>query len=254
MSLDLHYFSGGPRLAALETLLSAGHRVREVFVNDPERWPKIRPTIARAQELRLPLTVVRRKAELDAIGERLRGAICFSAGFTYLFPQRFLETVEVCLNVHGSLLPRYPGARTLSWAIENGETESGVTVHKVDAGMDTGPILVQRAFRLSPFETTRSLAAKTAAAEPAVIVEALARYEALGAAAFTPQPPCDEPVPPNRVPAHSELDPSRSLLELFNKIRAADPDHYPAHFWLHGQKVCVRMWRPEKPADEADLI
>src|SRR5262249_19969279 len=245
MSLDLVYFSGGPRLRVLEALIAAGHQVMEVIVNDPSRWPKVQPTIDLTKKLGVPVTVGSRKAELPALADRLRGRMWFSDGFEYVFPQSFLDPVGLCLNVHGSLLPKYPGARTLSWAIENGETQSGVTVHKVDGGVDTGPILFQRSFELSPFETTQSLARKTAAIEPQVVVDALAKYEKLGQAAFAAQP-AEHAVPlPNRVPQHSQVDPSRSLLELFNKVRAANPKLYPAYFYLHGEKVCVHMWRPD---------
>lgn len=254
MSLELVYFSGGPRLRVFNAIMEAGHRITEVYVNDPVRWPKIAPTIEHAKSIGMPVTVVKRKNELSDMAESVRGKICFSAGFNYLFPSKFLESVKICLNVHGSLLPKYAGARTLSWAIENGEEESGVTVHKVDAGMDTGPILLQRSFQLSPFETTMSLSRKTADFEPHVVIEALSKYECLGEGAFTPQAAPDAVQLPNRIPSHSELDPSRSLLEVFDSIRAANPKLYPAYFYLFGQKICVNMWRPDKPDDESDLL
>jgi hypothetical protein len=59
---------------------------------------------------------------------------------------------------------------------------------------------------------------------------------------------------PNRVPEHSRLDANLSLDALFNHIRAADPDDYPAYFFVDGEKVCVRLWRPERPPNEEDLI
>jgi methionyl-tRNA formyltransferase len=253
MSLDLVYFSGGPRERVLDAIISAGHHVRHVFVNDPARWPKILPTIALAERLGLPVTVLKRKADVTSALTICRDQLCFSAGFAYLFPTEFLSAVSACLNVHGSLLPKYAGARTLSWAIESGENESGVTVHRVDEGMDTGPILLQRSFRLSQFETTRSLARKTGDLEPSVVVDALALWEREGAAALR----CQDghpPTLPNRVPAHSQIDPNRRLVDLFDAIRAADPDHYPAHFYVDGQKVCIRLWRPDKTTDETDLI
>jgi methionyl-tRNA formyltransferase len=253
MSLDLFYFSGGPREKVLSRILADGHRVRGVFVNDPERWPKVIATIEMARAACLPVTVVTSKSELMAISEIVADGICFSAGFAYLFPKGFLNRVRVCINVHGSLLPKYAGARTLSWCIEDGELESGVTVHLVDEGIDTGPILLQQSFSLSPFETTRSLARKTGDLEPETVSEALRLYESNGAAAFKKQQ-SSLPVRPNRVPEHSMLDPKQSLADLFNKIRAADPEHYPAHFYVGGQKVCVRLWRPEKPSDESDLV
>lgn len=254
MSLELYYFSGGPRERVLRAVLGAGHRVRGVFVNDPVRWPKVTPTIELAREYGLTVEIVSKKIDLRAVGERLSGQLLLSAGFAYLFPAEFLARVGTCLNVHGSLLPKYPGARTLSWAIEDGETASGVTVHLVDQGMDTGPILLQESFPLSPFETTASLARKTRDFEPHVVVRALRRFEEHGAAAFTAQAPHTAAIPPNRVPSHSQVDPSKPLSELYDKIRAANPDHYPAYFYWQGQKVCIRMWRPDKPPGEEDLV
>lgn len=254
MGLDLFYFSGGPRERVLEAVLAAGHRIHHVFTNDPDRWPKVRPTIELAKRTDIPVTVIRKKGDVDAMTDMVAGQICLSAGFAYLFSKEFIARAKICLNVHGSLLPKYAGARTLSWALVDGETQSGVTVHRVDEGMDTGPILLQRAFPLSPFETTRSLGRKTGAFEPGVVVDALALYEFKGDTTFIDQPGLQPPLRPNRIPAHSEIDSRRPLQELFDDIRAADPDHYPAYFYHHGEKVCIRLWRPDKPVEEADLI
>jgi methionyl-tRNA formyltransferase len=254
MGLDLFYFSGGPRERVLRAILDAGHRVKHVFVNDPDRWPKVRSTIEMAEATGLAVTVVKAKSDLAGISEQVAGGICFSAGFSYLFPKAFLDRVKNCINVHGSLLPKYGGARTLSWCLEDGESVSGVTVHFVDEGMDTGPIILQRSFPLSPFETTRSLARKTGDFETEVVVDALKIYELTGCRDLDGSRPQQLAVRPNRTPEHSLLDARRPLIELFNKIRAADPDKYPAHFYVDGQKVCIRVWRPDKPDDEADLV
>jgi methionyl-tRNA formyltransferase len=250
--MELYYFSSGPRERVLQAVATAGHKVREVLVSDPARWPKTTATVALAQARGFPVRVVGRQ-DLMLLADELRGRICLSVGFAYLFPPQFVESVEICLNVHGSLLPRYAGARTLNWIIERGETESGITVHRVDAGVDTGPILLQRSFPLSPFETGRSLYRKTLELEPGVVVEALALYES-GQATFRPQNLAGVNRWPDRVAEHSELDPRLSLLDLYNNIRAADPERYPAYFYVAGQKVCVRLWRPEKSPDEADAI
>jgi methionyl-tRNA formyltransferase len=253
MALRLHYFSGGPRERVLSALLQAGHVVEKVFVNDASRWPKIGPTIELAKGHGIAVEVVERKLDLDRIIPEVADKTCLSVGFNYIFPSRLIASARVVLNVHGSLLPKYAGARTLGWVIENGEMESGVTVHQVDEGIDTGPILLQKAFALSPFETTRSLARKTALFEPSVVLEALLKYESEGLARALPQGRC-ESLWPNRTPEHSRLDPQQPLIALVDKIRAADPDDYPAYFEINGERVCLRMWRRDKSADEADLI
>lgn len=254
MSLDLVYFTGGPRDRVLRAITVAGHRVVHLYANDPSRWPKVIPSLEFATESGIPCTIIPNKRALSDILEGVRGRVCFSAGFNYLFPSAFLSAVRACINVHGSLLPKYKGARTLAWAIEEGESKSGVTVHRVDEGMDTGDVLLQTAFDLSPFETTRSLARKTAEIEPQVVVEALALFEAYGFDRAQPQGAPAAPDWPNRFPHHSELDPSLSLTQLINKIRAADERNYPAYFMHHGEKVCIKIWRPDKPQDEFDLV
>lgn len=249
--LDITFLSSGPRERVLEAILDAGHRVDRVITSGVRRHPKVGPALELAEARGIPVQVVR-KRDLPGLAEELRGATLFSAGFAYILPECLLEACALALNSHGSLLPKYGGARTLNWVIENGETESGVTIHKMDAGVDTGPILLQRSFPLSPFETGKSLYRKTLAFEPEVVVEALDRV-ARGEAVFREQ---EEAVHllPNRVPEHSRLDPSRSLNELFDQIRAADPVDYPAYFEVAGERVCLQLWRPEKPEDEEDLI
>lgn len=251
--MRLHYFSSGPREQVLDALVREGHNVAGVWITDPERWPKIATTIRLAQAYGIPIRQVRR-TDLPAVGRELAGETCLSVGFGLLFPVAFLESVGTCLNVHGTLLPDYPGARSLNWIIVEGERSSGVTIHIVDEGMDTGPIILQRAFPVSRFDTARSLARKTLDFEPAVVVEALNLFEREGPAAARPQNPAGAKRFPDRTPAHSEIDPQRPLIEQYNIIRASDPDRYPAFFMLDGQKVCIRLWRPDKGHDEDDMI
>jgi len=98
------------------------------------------------------------------------------------------------------------------------------------------------------------LARKTLEFEPAVVVEALALFAREGAAAARAQDARGVARLPDRIPEHSRLDPTLPLRELYDKIRAADPEGYPAYFEVAGQKVCIKLWRPDKPADESDLV
>lgn len=252
--MRLLYFSSGPRERILEALLGAGHDVTGIYVTDPDRWPKVGPTVQIARKYDLPVRIIQ-KSELRELGPEVRGATCLSAGFAYLFPQEFLSQAALCLNVHGTLLPKYAGARTLNWVIENGDSESGVTVHKIDAGMDTGPILLQVTFPISRFDTTDSLFAKTLTLEPKVVLKALDLVEK-DTAHFRAQSPESADRFPDRTPGDSEVDPKLPLNQLYNKIRACPPDRFPAHFWIDGEKVCIRLWRPDKSDDEpfSDLM
>lgn len=249
----LTYLSSGPRERVFDALLAAGHRITRVCVTDPERWPKVGPTIERARSRGIPVSVVGRN-DLATLGKELRGETCLSVGFAYILPPSFLSAVKVCLNVHGTLLPNYAGGRTLNWVIACGESQSGVTVHAMEEGVDSGPILLQKSFPLSPFDTSASLYRKTLEFEPAVVVEALEIYERQGLSGAVPQNSSGVIRYPDRLPEHSRLDPSRPLAELYDAIRAADPDRYPAFFEVAGQKVCIRLWRPDRPKDEEDML
>lgn len=252
--MKLFYLSSGPRESILKRIVNDGHTVLGVITTDPVQWPKVQPTIELAHRLGIPHQVISR-SDLHTPPAALSGQICFSSGFGLILPRTFLDHVSVCLNVHGALLPKYRGNGTLNWALVNGERKSGVTVHVIDAGIDTGPIVLQRAFSLSPFETAVSLCRKTREFEPDVVSDALRLFEREGVRCLKSQ--ADEPqfVPyPDRCPEHSRIDPTRSLLDLVNEIRASDPDHFPAYFMHFGEKVCVKLWRPDRPEGEKDLL
>ncbi len=81
------------------------------------------------------------------------------------------------INVHGSLLPKYRGAAPIAWAITNGETVTGLTTMQIDAGMDTGPILLQREIQIGPTETTPELARRMSEAGAPLVAETLRKLD-----------------------------------------------------------------------------
>jgi methionyl-tRNA formyltransferase len=248
--MRLIYFTGGPRERILEALLDAGHAIEAVYANSPDRFPCVAPSIEFARRRNLRVRIVERKRDLTALAPEVSGRLILSAGFRYILPSELIKSAQLILNVHGTLLPNYAGARTLGWVIVNGEKQSGVTVHKVDTGVDTGPILLQRAFDLDPLETTESLAKRTYAMEPNVVLDALALVEA-GKHIFTPQSHVGIKRWPDRTPADAEIDPTKPLLASLAVILASDPRHYPAHFLIDGRKVCITVWYSEQPPEQA---
>src|SRR5690606_5235388 len=93
-----------------------------------------------------------------------------------------------CINVHGSLLPKYRGAAPIHWAVLNGETETGITTMWMDEGLDTGDMLLKTRLPIGPDETTGELHDRLAAAGAALLVESLALIEQ-GTAPREPQNP-----------------------------------------------------------------
>jgi methionyl-tRNA formyltransferase len=244
-------FIGGPRHRVLEALIRKKIPIQCVFLPGNNNL-KLRETILICEKNSIPLYVIS-KEELQGEIPLIKGRPCLSLGFSYLFPKKFIDQARFIINVHGTLLPKYRGACTLNWAIENGDTESGVTVHFVDEGCDTGDIILQKSFSIGEFDTGKSLYRKTLEFEPEVVLEALEQmYEKK--VVPLPQGKTDGRDYPNRQPFHSEVNPQEPLIALYNKIRAADPILYPAYFFIAGEKVCIKLWRENKSPDQEDYI
>jgi methionyl-tRNA formyltransferase len=212
-----------------------------------------------------------RKAEFEPLLAELAPAVVLSLGWPFIFsegllsgartPEKDAPPPTTFLNSHPSLLPKHRGSSPFAAAILAGDTSAGCTVHRIDSGVDTGPTLVQQAFALTPFDTYGSVKARSFDLEARCVREALERLlgalsseEGAAAAArvdalFTPQVASGGPVTPRRSPSDSEIDPSLPLGGLYAAIRCCDPERFPAFFYWEGQRVNIKLWREERPAD-----
>jgi methionyl-tRNA formyltransferase len=236
----------GLRRAAISASRAAGFEVAALLTPASKRFDDLRELLTR-EHPGVPVRAVA-KAEVGATLEQLDPDATLCIGWPYLFPAELVNTRQI-LNAHPTLLPTYRGPNAWGHIIANGEKEAGCTVHRLDEGMDSGPILHQRTLSLTPFDTYKSLRAQLLVLEPETIVEALDALR-VGTATFTDQ---DESKASEyrdkRGPEDSILDASRPLSDLVNDIRACDPEGFPAFIIHNGQKVCIRMWRPEPPHD-----
>jgi methionyl-tRNA formyltransferase len=124
------------------------------------------------------------------------------------------------INVHASLLPRYRGAAPVAWSIIRGERETGITTFQMDAGMDTGPILLQRATSIGPDETAGELAERLAVLGAATLLETLERLDAL---VPTPQDTGAATMAPRLRKEDGFLDWAEPALALSARIRGTNP-------------------------------
>jgi phosphoribosylglycinamide formyltransferase-1 len=116
----------------------------------------------------------RDEAMADWLDEhRVELVVC--AGYMQLLSRGFLGRFP-CINVHPSLLPAYPGLDAVAQALEDGATETGVTVHFLDEGVDTGPVIVQEPVSIEPGDTVESLHARLHAVEHRLLPEAVGLY------------------------------------------------------------------------------
>jgi methionyl-tRNA formyltransferase len=167
-------------------------------------------------------------------------------------PQSLLDIPRLgWINLHGSMLPKYRGAAPINWAIANGETRTGVTTMKVDATMDTGPILLQHELEIGADEIASELSRRMAEAGAPLVIDSLLR---LDRGEITPRPQDNSLAThaPLLKKENGNLDWSLPAAQLYNRIRGFDP--WPgAYTYFRGQQC--RVWgRPAKISPQGELL
>src|SRR5216117_1988042 len=176
MSQSIHLvFCGTPQFAVptLERLVDAGFAV-DLVVTQPDR-PRGRgmatafsPVKQRALELGLPIAQPERIKNNDEFRGQLatlKPDAIIVVGYGRIIPQWIMELPPLGnINLHGSLLPKYRGAAPIQWAIASGEEITGVTTMRLNAGLDTGDILLQKQLRIAPVDTSETLSRSLARA------------------------------------------------------------------------------------------
>jgi len=136
-----------------------------------------------------------------------------------------------CINVHGSLLPKYRGAGPIQWAIINGETETGITTMLMDEGMDTGAMLLQEAIPIEPDDTAGSLSPKLAELGGRLLVQTIAQLKA-GSVVPLPQDHTKATMAPLLKKEDGVIDWSLPALSIANRIRGLTP--WPGAYTFFG--------------------
>ncbi|MFZ3207294.1 MAG: methionyl-tRNA formyltransferase, partial [Geobacteraceae bacterium] len=241
-------FMGTPEFACptLGRLIERGEEIVAV-VTQPDR-PKGRgrqvlPPAVKLLAMRHGIPVfqplkVRDPAFIDVVRELAPDLIVVVA-FGQILPQSLLDIPRHgCINVHASLLPAYRGAAPLNWCIINGETETGVTTMLMDAGLDTGDMLLRKRTDIEPDEDSLSLHDRLSALGAEALVETL---DLLGAGRLVPEKQIDSltSYAPMLKKEDGLIDWNRPALAIKNLVRGMTP--WPGAFsWLDGRtlKIC----------------
>ena len=250
-------FCGTPRFAVptLDKLVSSGFEVRLV-VTQPDK-PRGRglelapsPVKSRALELGLPIVQPEKIKNNDEFRARLAGMgaqAIVVVGYGRIIPQWMIDLPPLGnINLHASLLPKYRGAAPIQWAIACGETVTGVTIMRIDAGLDTGDILLQKEMPISPDDTAETLAPRLAMMGAELMVEALRSLEA-STIHPRPQNHAQAMLAPILQREDGIIDFQRSAAEIVNRLRGFQP--WPGAFTSFRGKQ-LRVWAA-KPATAA---
>jgi methionyl-tRNA formyltransferase len=156
-----------------------------------------------------------------------------------IIPARLLDIPKLgWINLHASLLPKYRGAAPINWAIANGETQTGVTTMRIDAGMDTGGILLQEEIGIVPEETAPELAKSMAEAGAPLMLDTL-RGLAKGKLAPRPQNNDEASYAPLLKKEDGQIDWNRPAQEIYNRMRGFAP--WPGAYTSFRAQTC-QIW------------
>jgi methionyl-tRNA formyltransferase len=265
MSQSSHLvFCGTPQFAvpSLERLLGAGFAVRLV-VTQPDR-PRGRgmektfsPLKQRALECGLAVTQPDRIKNNEGFRTQLAAInpdAIVVVGYGHIIPPWMIDFPPLGnINLHASLLPKYRGAAPIQWAIASGETVTGVTTMRIDAGLDTGDILMQKEIAIAAEDTTETLSPRMAAIGAELLVETLRRLKS-GTIQPKPQDHSAATSAPLLKKEDGRIDFRRPAAAIANRIRGFRP--WPgAYTTLRGKKLHVWAARPNQQSlKEGELL
>jgi methionyl-tRNA formyltransferase len=223
-------FMGSPDFAVpvLEALVGAGHEVAAVYCQPPRpagRGKQDRPTPVHARALDLGLEV-RHPASLKGADEQaafaaLNADVAVVVAYGLILPQAVLDApARGCLNIHASLLPRWRGAAPIHRAIMAGDAETGICVMQMEAGLDTGPVLLREATKSGAEETTADLHDRLSAMGARLILQALERLDDLEPEA---QPEAGVTYAAKIDKGEARVDWTADAVEVDRKIRGLSP-------------------------------
>jgi methionyl-tRNA formyltransferase len=248
-------FCGTPAFAvpSLRQLLADSYFQVESVVTQPDR-PKGRgkktgssPVKDAALEAGVAVyqpEKIRSESSLDYF-KRLAPDVVVIIAYGQIIPASLIAIPRLgWVNLHGSLLPKYRGAAPINWAIVNGEKVTGLTTMQIDAGLDTGPLLLKYQTGIGPDETAPELYEQLATAGAPLVVETLKKLD-VGEIAATPQDNSQASLAPPLKKEDGRIDWFLPAPKIYNRIRGLQP--WPGAFTTFRGATC-RLWgKPLKP-------
>lgn len=249
-------FMGTPALAGLSLEALLRQPVFELVgvVTQPDRPKgrelKLQPSPVKevAVQAGLPVLQPEKARDKDSIAElrRWQPELITVAAYGQILPREILDLPRFgCLNVHTSLLPKYRGAAPIQWAILNGDSETGVTIMKMDAGLDTGDILTQRATPIRTSDNAQTLHDRLAQLGADLLVQTIPDYVA-GKISPRPQPADGVSHAPKLKKEDGRIDWKMPAKAIWNRIRAFTP--WPGAFTflpVEPQPQLLKIWEVE---------
>jgi methionyl-tRNA formyltransferase len=195
------------------------------------------PAKVEAERLGLPVFQPEKARHPDSVAKIAaeRPDLIIVVAYGHILPKSILDIPKhCCINVHASLLPKYRGAAPINWAVVRGEEVTGITIMKMDVGMDTGPMLHIREMPIGGDDTAETLFPKLSRLGADALLEALGKLRA-GTLVDTPQNDSLASYAPMLKKEHGRIDWSKPAVEVRNLIRGMSP--WPSACTFHDGKA-----------------
>ncbi len=256
-------FAGTPAFAAsaLQALIEARHEIVLVLARPDRpagRGLKLAPCEVKklAEKARLPLLQPQKLKDVQLARLRTAGAqLMVVAAYGLILPRAILELFPAgCINIHASLLPRWRGAAPIQRAILAGDSETGISIMRMEEGLDSGPVYLLRRIAIAAHDTAGTVHDKLAALGARCIVETLPAI-ADGKLEAVPQNEADVTYAPKITKIEAAIDWRRDAAEVDRQVRAFNP--FPgAYSMLRGEPL--KIWRaapaPASPAPPGTIL
>jgi methionyl-tRNA formyltransferase len=188
---------------------------------------------------------IKSESSLDYF-RRIAPDVVVIIAYGQIIPKQLIEIPRLgWINLHASLLPKYRGAAPIAWAVVNGETTTGLTTMQIDAGMDTGAILLQEKLAIGPDETAPELTRRMSAAGAPLMVDSLRKLER-GEIAPRAQDASQATLAPKLTKEHGRVDWGHTAQQIYNRTRGLDP--WPGAYTTFRERLCHIWGRPAESA------
>ncbi|MBI5448066.1 MAG: methionyl-tRNA formyltransferase [Gammaproteobacteria bacterium] len=245
-------FAGTPAFSVptLEALLGAGHSIKLVLTQPDRptgRGQKVQFSPVKSLALKHGLPILQpsslKSPDIQALLKQQQADVMVVIAYGLLLPEAVLTLpLHGCINVHASLLPRWRGAAPISYAILAGDQETGVTIMKMDKGLDTGDMILTRSCPISPEDTSGTLQNRLAHLGAEVLIKTLENLQEKSSLPGVAQDPTKATHASKITKEDARLQWTQTAAQLERKVRAFNP--WPiAHFPLIASGESVRVWQ-----------
>ena len=175
--------------------------------------------------------------------QEIKPDVLITLGWRRIINKDIIDNIPLCINVHPAILPEYKGYHPVPYVLRNNEKEHGITAHILNDKMDDGDIIYIEKFPINKFSSLKSLQYKVNKIFPEFLRNLIFKINVKELNLLPNDELKTKIISAKRTPEDSKINASKSLLELYDEIRANDNDRFPSFFYINGEKVYISLTR-----------